>query len=404
MKRILFIINTLGRAGAEVALLELLKRIDKTEYEVSLFVMTGQGELAPRLPAGVKLLNSNYSPLPVHDKPGRRRLRKTVLSALFKHANFIRLFPYLVSNFFKMLFKGRVLAEKLLWRVIADGAERFDEKYDLAVAYIEGASSYYLKEHVRAEKKVAFIHIDYDMAGYSRDLDRDCYCSFDKIFAVSGVVREIFVKRYPECEAVTEVFYNIIDVEGIRRGAAEKLQLSELISEGQPVKTLLTIGRLTEQKALEVSIEACRLLYDRRQDIRWLVLGEGPCKDRLERLIAEKGLTGIFILLGAVENPYPYILKADIYMHCSRYEGKSIAVQEAQVLGRPIIVSDCSGNREQVLDGVDGLVCSLQPESIAAAAAALLEDEKRCAALAGEAVKKNQAISRNIQRLLELAQ
>ncbi|MCQ2496992.1 MAG: glycosyltransferase [Lachnospiraceae bacterium] len=403
MKKILFVINTMGLAGAEVALLELLRRIDKSEYEISLFVMTGQGELAAKIPEGVKLLNEKYNYSPVHDKQGRKILRKSVIKALFKRANIIRLFPYLLGNFVKMLFSGRILPDKLLWRVISDGAIRFEKEYDLAVSYIEGASAYYVSDHVNAKKKAAFVHIDYDLAGYTRKLDRDCYLTFDKIFAVSGEVRDVFVKRYPECLARTDIFYNIIDVEGIREKANEPLCLEDLTKTADNnVKTLMTIGRLTEQKAFDISIEACRLIREKGCDIRWLVLGDGPCRDRLTRLVEEKGLKDIFILCGAVENPYPYLKQSDIYVHCSRYEGKSIAVQEAQILKRPIIVSDCSGNREQVTDGVDGLVCELTPEGIANAVLELLYDEKKCALFAAEEEKKNQETGRNINKLLEL--
>ena len=67
--------------------------------------------------------------------------------------------------------EGRLMPDKLLWRAISDGARRFPEEYDLAVAFLEGGSAYYVADHVRAKKKAAFIHIDYQKAGYSRELD-----------------------------------------------------------------------------------------------------------------------------------------------------------------------------------------------------------------------------------------
>ena len=67
--------------------------------------------------------------------------------------------------------------------------------------------------------------------------------------------------------------------------------------------------------------------------------------------------------------------QADIYVHASRFEGKSIAIQEAQILGKPMVVSDCSGNREQVCHGKDGLMCGLTPDSLAENIMLLLEDE-----------------------------
>lgn len=50
MKKVLFVINTLGCAGAETALIELLKSLDEKEYELSLYVLMGQGEMIDKIP------------------------------------------------------------------------------------------------------------------------------------------------------------------------------------------------------------------------------------------------------------------------------------------------------------------------------------------------------------------
>lgn len=82
----------------------------------------------------------------------------------------------------------------------------FAEEYDLAVAYLEGGSAYYVADHVRAKKKAAFIHIDYTKAGYTRKLDRDCYLKYDAIFPIGEDVKQQFLKVYPECAGRTKVF------------------------------------------------------------------------------------------------------------------------------------------------------------------------------------------------------
>ena len=89
----------------------------------------------------------------------------------------------------------------------------------------------------------------------------------------------------------------------------------------------------------------------------------------------------------SVENPYPYYAQADVYVHATRFEGRSIAIQEAQALGRPMAVSDCSGNRKQIEDGTDGLLCALEPEAIARTVGALLDSpdlRERLGRAAGE--------------------
>lgn len=396
MKKLLFVINTLGRAGAETALMALLRRLDPQEFDISLYVLTGQGEMISSLPEYVRLLNREYADCSVLSAGGQKQLKKTVLRALFRRANVIRLFPYLCVNGFRMLSGGRILADKLLWRVLSDAGERFEEEYDLAVAYLEGGSAYYVADHVKAKKKATFVHVDYGRAGYTRSLDKDCYLKYDKIFAVSDEVRETFLQVYGECADRTEVFHNILDTERILRMSEE----GKGFTDGFEGSRILTVGRLTTQKAFEVSIDAMKLLKDSGVRARWYVLGEGDQRKKLEEQIGALGLSEDFILCGAVSNPYPYIKQADIYVHASRFEGKSIAIQEAQVLGKAIVASDCSGNREQVINGVDGLLCELSPAAVCAAVRELLDDEDKRRRFGEAAAGKNDGGAAEIEKLL----
>lgn len=400
--RILFVINTLGQAGAETALLSLLQTLAREKgearYEISLYVLTGQGEMVSRLPADVRLLNKKYREESVLTAKGRKYLKKTVLKAMFTRATVVKLFPYLVKNTCAMLGKKRLLPDKLLWRVLSDGGMVLPEEYDLAVSYLEGGAAYFVADHVKAAKKAAFIHVDYEKAGYTRALDKDCYLAFDKIFTVSDEVREAFLKAYPELPDKTEIFHNILNKEEIVRRAEE----GEGFTDGFTGMRLLSVGRLTAQKAFEVSVDAMKRLKDAGKNVRWYVLGEGDQRKKLQEQIDALGLTEDFILYGAVNNPYPFMKQADIYVHASRFEGKSIAIQEAQILGKPMVVSDCSGNREQVCHGKDGLMCGLTPDSLAENIMLLLEDEALRGKLGAAAAKKNADAAEEIQKLLSM--
>ena len=400
--RILFVINTLGQAGAETALLSLLQTLAREKgearYEISLYVLTGQGEMASRLPADVRLLNKKYREESVLTAKGRKYLKKTVLKAMFTRGTVVKLFPYLVKNTCAMLGKKRLLPDKLLWRVLSDGGMVLPEEYDLAVSYLEGGAAYFVADHVKAAKKAAFIHVDYEKTGYTRALDKDCYLAFDKIFTVSDEVREAFLKAYQELPDKTEVFHNILNKEEIVRRAEE----GEGFTDGFTGMRLLSVGRLTAQKAFEVSVDAMKRLKDAGKNVRWYVLGEGDQRKKLQEQIDVLGLTEDFILYGAVNNPYPFMKQADIYVHASRFEGKSIAIQEAQILGKPMVVSDCSGNREQVCHGKDGLMCGLTPDSLAENIMLLLEDEALRGKLGAAAAKKNADAAEEIQKLLSM--
>ena len=135
---------------------------------------------------------------------------------------------------------------------------------------------------------------------------------------------------------------------------------------------------------------------------RWYIVGEGSERKALEKQIAELGLHNDFVLLGLKENPFPYYAQCDLYVHATRFEGKSIAIQEAQTLVAMSYAFYCAGNREQIEDGVDGLLCPLTPEGIAEKVEELIDDTAKKERLAAAAKQKVNEQTEEIQRLLDL--
>ena len=402
-KDILLVINTLGRAGAETALVALIKRLDKEKYNIYLYVCLGQGELIRDIPDYVTILNKDYDESSVLTADGKRRLKERVCQMLFTRWAAFRNIPYIISNAVHNLMEHRkVSVDKLLWSVVADAdaACAGDRHYDLAIAYIEGAAAYFVDRYVNADKKAGFIHVDYGMAGYSRRLDRECYDRFDKIFTVSDEVKDSFLKVYPECEEKTEVFHNRIDIDSVKV-KAEMFVPDDITSDSQQMK-ILTVCRLTRQKALEVSIGAMKILKDKGINAVWYVVGDGPERKKLSDIIIQYDVADRFILLGNRDNPYPYYKACDIYVHATKYEGKSIAIQEAQIIGLPIIASDCSGNREQIMDGVDGILCEFSGEGVAHAITDMMQNRQKWDVYCKNANEKVCDNSSELNRLYEL--
>lgn len=398
MKKILFVINTLGRAGAETALLELLNHLDTEKYEISLYVLLGQGEMISRVPPEVHIKNKRICEDSVLSGAGRRKLLQTSVMALFRHGHTMEKIRYLMKNLRVMKKAGKIQPDKLLWRVLSDGADRLDETFDLAVAYLEGGSAYYVADHVNAKKKAAFVHIAYGDSGYTREMDRDCYEKMDVIYTVSRETRRHFLEFYPEYEEKVQVFHNIIDRERIEREAKKPGGFSDSYDGVR----ILTVGRLAHQKAYDIAILAMKQIRDAGYKARWYVVGEGPERKALEKQIAELRLQKDFILLGIKENPFPYYAQCDLYVHATRFEGKSIAIQEAQALGCAVIASDCAGNHEQIEDGVDGLLCLLTPEGIARKIEELIDDTEKKERIVAAAKQKGNGQTEEIWRLLDL--
>lgn len=380
-----------------MSMLEFLKKLDRTKYQISLYVMMEQGELSSDLPPDIRVLNQRLSNCSVWGRQGRFRMAVTVLTSYFRNGSYMRKLAGLVKNFVQMMKAGRVQIDKLCWPMVAEGAHRFEESFDLVIAWMEGGAAYYAAKHVKAERKAAFIHINYESAGYTLDMDQGCWEQFGRIFAVSEEVRESFVRLYPQYKTKTLIFPNIIDVKKIRQKAQEPGGFSDDYDGFR----LLTVGRLTYQKGYDIAIRTMSLLKKRGYKVRWYVLGEGEERKCLKKQIAALGLEKDFCLLGQVENPYPYYKQVDLYVHATRYEGKSIAIQEAQVLGCAVIASDCPGNREQFISDRDGILCRLDPGEIADRIAVLLKDRTKREVFKREAEIKEMPWGKEFELLTE---
>lgn len=372
MKKVLFVINTMGQAGAERAMLELIKTINSPKLEISLLVLLNRGELFSEVPSFVQVLNKkpDSGSVLAHAKPV---LAKLVIKKAFFNASLCKNLPWLLKNFSVQKKTGRIQPDKLLWKIISDGTKELSETFDVAIAFLEGGAAYYVADHIYAEKKIAFIHIEYEKSGFTPLLDHGCYHKMDRIYAVSQGARDSFLQMYPSCKEKTKIFHNIINTEMIRKRA---MQGTGFTDDFQGFR-IVTVGRLHYQKAYDITISVLKQLRQMGQNIRWYVLGDGPQRKEVEQWIREANLEKDFILLGMVENPYPYISQCDLYVHVTRYEGKSIAIEEAQVLGKPVIASDCPGNREQIKHRENGLLVPLEQERIIRSILELINDKEQ---------------------------
>ena len=152
---------------------------------------------------------------------------------------------------------------------------------------------------------------------------------------------------------------------------------------------VLTIGRLSREKGYDILIQAFAQVHKRNPDWHLLILGEGPQRAELEKLVSQFGLKGIIHLPGRVKNPFDYYRKADLFVLPSRFEGMPNALCEAMVHGLAVIAANYSaGVSEIVEDGVNGVL--VPPEDIAGLAAALenlMTDPERRDRLGQQAIK-----------------
>lgn len=168
---------------------------------------------------------------------------------------------------------------------------------------------------------------------------------------------------------------------------------------------LLSIGRYCTAKNYDnVPDIAGRVIAHGIADLRWYIIGYGPDEELIRQKIREAGMEEHVILLGKQENPYPYITACDIYVQPSRYEGKSVTVREAQILGKPVAVTNYPTAPSQIRDGVDGVILPLDNEGCARALADFILDtdkQERITAYLKEHDYAGQAEVEKIYGLLE---
>lgn len=400
-KSILFVMNTMGRAGAERALIELMRVLVPAKYRISLYVLIPRGELFEEVPEHVHILNRKTDSRSVLTPGGKLAVGSRLAKASVRGgslAKAVRRIRDMKRTGDKV--RDAQTREKILRRLLADGSPGLPDRYDLAAAYLEGPATWYVAEKVHAGRKAAFLHIDYRRAGYSNDLDNGCYSAFDRIYAVSGEVRKNFLEVYPEYEDRTKLFFNIVNREHIRRRAQEPGGFADNYGGIR----LLTVGRLYYQKGYDIAVKTAALLKKQGYEFRWYVLGEGEEEKNIRHMIREYGLEDTFVLLGAMDNPYPYFSQADIYVCTSRFEGKSIVIEEAQALGKPVVATGCTGVAEQIDQGTDGVITDgTDPELLAEAVGRLIKEPALCRKYGEAAYNKEQLYEKGLNDFLELA-
>ena len=252
---------------------------------------------------------------------------------------------------------------QLHWKTYGNYIDKINKDYDIAIAYNQGLATYLVAEKMRANKKLAWLNIDYSKAGYNINFDIDKYKVFDKVVAVSNECEQSFLTELNNKEYAlkTMVIKDITDINIVNKLSQEH---SGLKKEELNIN-ICSVGRLAHQKGWHLAIEALYILKQRNRNIKWYIIGEGPKRKELEYLIKKKQLEKNMILLGYKENPYPYIKSCDIYAQTSLFEGLGLTVIEAAILQKPIVTTNFPTSYSIIENEITGLICNMNPLDIA---------------------------------------
>jgi len=315
-QKVLFLAESLNIGGAEKALLTILKHL--SESDVNLMLISASGEFLNELEV-LRHVNLRY-----YVKPSN-----SVIKSIFN------------SLKIKLLYKW--LPDVVSGNILCKG-------YDIVIAFCEG----YLTKWVAAStikcKKIAWVHTDMvnnnwplETGVFSNfEAEKVAYQKYDYVFGVSDIVSQGIRSRFALKNVST--IYNLLD--------ADIIEKSEASIEYNPTNKLniVSVGRLESVKGYDNLIEAIgEVVNQRNLDISLCLVGDGRQRDHLEDKVNSLNLGDRVVFVGSQTNPYPYIKKADVYVCSSLQEGFNITIQEAMILGKPVISTNCAGPRE-ILD------------------------------------------------------
>lgn len=360
MKKILFIIGYLGSGGISKSMVNLLNAMDRSRYEIHLLIMSGkEGPYEIFIPCDVFK----------HRIPEIGWISAGVggLKNLLFHGHLLLAFGSLLRLVLSCFDKSSA-ARLMAWMY-----PKFQGEFDTIVDYNGQQNMYYMVDKLDGKRKISFFHSDYAKYPYYYKADKLYYPKVDQIFTISPMCVESLKKYFPELAEKIELFENISIPSLIYKLAEQETVLPDYNG-----IVFVTVGLISYNKGFDLIVGASKILHEQGLDFRWIMVGKtlDDAKPYLSQLKL-KGLSEHFIFTGVKTNPYPYMKRATIVVHASRFEGKSITLDEAKILCKPIVVTNFSTVRDQFEDGVNATICEMNSLALAEAIQELLFNKKK---------------------------
>ncbi len=345
-------------------MVSLLNAWNTEKYETSLLLCCKDGDVfSDYLPKNIQLI---YNPVIEHVMGGFSSLKW-----LLAHGHILLSIGVLLRLLLSRI--SRSLSGELIAKMMPIVS---DVHYDLIVDYGGQQLLYYMVNKLSATKKVSFFHSDYSKWSFYYNADRKYYPIVDHIFTISQTCVDSLKHFFPNCADKVSIMENISSPTIIRQQSLEsigefKKQIDQMKANGNTI--LCTIGHICRGKGFDLAIEASDILKRNGINFKWIFIGKVLEEDLL-KLIADKELDDNVLLVGIQSNPYPYIGISDIVVHPSRFEGKSIALDEAKILCKPIVVTNFSTVGDQFENGKNGTICEMSGKAVANAIIELIND------------------------------
>lgn len=392
-KKVLLIAPSMMIGGAERSLLGLLEAIDYEKLDVSLMLYRHEGELMNDIPEGPVIL-PEIDKYRTFDTPILQLVRER--KYLFALARILAILAVKIHCRVTGERAGIWMSVQYITRFLQPLLPNIPGEYDLGVMFLGVGDTVLNKVH--AKKKIAWCHTDYSTLGPSKRMDIQTYEKMDSISVVSNECKQAFDKAYPQFSNKSIVFENILSNSYLRRQANENVETK---MDGCGLK-ILSIGRFCEAKNFDNVPEICKLIRDQGLNVTWYLIGYGGDEALIRQKIQEYSMEDHVIVLGKKSNPYPYIKACDVYIQPSRYEGKCVAVREAQMLGKPVIITNYATSASQLEDGVDGVIVPMDNQDCAKGIANVLRNSQLMEKLSENCNQRDYSNRKEVEKLYRL--
>lgn len=344
MSKIAIVSESMKMGGTEVAIVSLIKKLINNNHDVTLFLVGKHGELLDRIPSDVTIKEIEF-------KKEKYRLIADSSYVLPKY----KIIKRIKRKFLLLLLKNKNFYEEILKKCVS-----VDDEFDLVCdAFGYGRfTTPFAALCLKGKKKALWFH-DENLHWINKSIKFFPY--FNKLYCVSNSVKNELLKIDNKDEYKCEVLHNFIDADDIRN----KANILDERFDSNAAFNILTIGRLEEQKGIDIAIDTAKILLNENISFCWYVIGSGSLKDDLNNSIIQNGLENNFKLLGLKKNPYSLLNNCDLYVQPSRHEGYPITLIEARALYKPIIASNIPSIAEQIKNGFNGYLVELNSKEFA---------------------------------------
>lgn len=361
--KILFVIRNLGAGGAEKSLVSFFNLLNENylkqnDIQIDLLMTSNDDFFCDQIPGYINVIKcpKPYAAYCNDFKHALEHNNLTVTTLIRK------IYSFLIKKIF--LRKSNISAGELQWKYVGKTIPKMHEKYDIAAAYCHDASAYYVIDKVEANKKIIWIHNDYEKLGFSDIFERKMYSKANLLVTISDKCADSLVKHFPEMKSKIKVIENISSAKLIHKMSEVSYPDIYRKMKKDTIK-FISVGRLMYQKGYDIGIEAFKNVLKKQNNFHWFIVGAGELEESLKEQVAEANLNDYVTFLGLQKNPYMYVYNADIFFQPSRFEGKSIALDEAMVLGKPILATKYNTVEDSVENGKNGILCEFDFNAIA---------------------------------------